>query len=139
MHGSKVASFEKKHVGKNRSKKCILEFFFHFKFSFFQVPVASWFDDMNDRELLDLIPFLENLSKVESVYSVLQQSKDQNNKSAGILPLPVTVTSSSASHPNNSNSSPISSVMPENNSASLKKNNGTSNNVTPNNTTATTT
>ncbi len=40
-----------------------------------QVPVASWFDDMNDRELLDLIPFLENLSKVDSVYGVLQSAK----------------------------------------------------------------
>jgi hypothetical protein len=107
-----------------------------------QVPVASWFDDMNDRELLDLIPFLENLSKVESVYSVLQQSKEQNNK---ILPLPVTVTStavsaSAASHSAGNNSSPISSVMPqpENNSSSLKKNHSTPNNVTPNNIATTT-
>ncbi|XP_077997976.1 carboxy-terminal domain RNA polymerase II polypeptide A small phosphatase 1-like isoform X2 [Glandiceps talaboti] len=36
------------------------------------VPVASWFDDMSDTELLDLIPFLENLSKVDDVYTVLQ-------------------------------------------------------------------
>ena len=36
-----------------------------------QVPVASWFDDMGDKELLDLIPFFEGLSKVDSVYSVL--------------------------------------------------------------------
>jgi RNA polymerase II subunit A small phosphatase-like protein len=41
------------------------------------VPVASWFDDMNDRELLDLIPFLENISKVDSVYRILN---DANNK-----------------------------------------------------------
>lgn len=88
------------------------------------VPVASWFDDINDRELLDLIPFLENLSKVESVYTILQQAKDgnnsSNNKAAGnnsILPLPVTVAALQTS------SSPISSVTQENNSASLKKNN----------------
>ncbi|XP_068165522.1 carboxy-terminal domain RNA polymerase II polypeptide A small phosphatase 1-like isoform X1 [Antennarius striatus] len=37
------------------------------------VPVASWFDDMSDTELLDLIPFFERLSKVDNVYSVLQQ------------------------------------------------------------------
>ena len=36
------------------------------------VPVASWFDDMADRELLDLIPFLENLNKVDNVYTALQ-------------------------------------------------------------------
>jgi len=36
------------------------------------VPVQSWFDDMSDRELLDLIPFLENLSKVDNVYTALQ-------------------------------------------------------------------
>ena len=28
--------------------------------------MASWFDDMNDRELLDLIPFLEQLSTTKS-------------------------------------------------------------------------
>lgn len=36
------------------------------------VPVSSWFDDMTDSELLDLIPFLETLSHVDSVYSVLR-------------------------------------------------------------------
>ncbi|KAK2857018.1 hypothetical protein Q5P01_005753 [Channa striata] len=37
------------------------------------VPVASWFDDMSDTELLDLIPFFERLSKVDNVYTVLKQ------------------------------------------------------------------
>ncbi|XP_028449530.1 CTD (carboxy-terminal domain, RNA polymerase II, polypeptide A) small phosphatase-like b isoform X1 [Perca flavescens] len=36
------------------------------------VPVQSWFDDMNDTELLDLLPFFEGLSKEEEVYGVLQ-------------------------------------------------------------------
>ncbi|XP_031147454.1 carboxy-terminal domain RNA polymerase II polypeptide A small phosphatase 1 [Sander lucioperca] len=36
------------------------------------VPVASWFDDMSDTELLDLIPFFERLSKVDNVYTVLK-------------------------------------------------------------------
>lgn len=39
-----------------------------------QVPVASWFDDMTDTELRDLIPFFEKLSTVENIYSVLQQT-----------------------------------------------------------------
>ncbi|KAM4606591.1 CTD (carboxy-terminal domain, RNA polymerase II, polypeptide A) small phosphatase-like a isoform 1-T1 [Polymixia lowei] len=36
------------------------------------VPVQSWFDDMADTELLDLIPLFEGLSKEEDIYSVLQ-------------------------------------------------------------------
>jgi len=39
------------------------------------VPVASWFDDMNDQELLDLLPFLESLSKVDNIYSVLRNAQ----------------------------------------------------------------
>jgi hypothetical protein len=101
-----------------------------------QVPVASWFDDMNDRELLDLIPFLENLSKVESVYSVLQQSK--TGVLGSILPLQVTANNVAAAQQPaltaHSAGSPISSVTQshENNSSSLKKNNNsttTSNSV----------
>ncbi|XP_014028374.1 uncharacterized protein isoform X3 [Salmo salar] len=40
-----------------------------------QVPVTSWFDDMADTELLDLIPFFERLSKVEDVYDILKQQR----------------------------------------------------------------
>uniref|UniRef100_A0A8C1D3F9 CTD (carboxy-terminal domain, RNA polymerase II, polypeptide A) small phosphatase-like a n=2 Tax=Cyprinus carpio TaxID=7962 RepID=A0A8C1D3F9_CYPCA len=36
------------------------------------VPVQSWFDDMTDTELLDLLPLFEGLSKETDVYSVLQ-------------------------------------------------------------------
>uniref|UniRef100_A0A667ZFK7 Mitochondrial import inner membrane translocase subunit TIM50 n=1 Tax=Myripristis murdjan TaxID=586833 RepID=A0A667ZFK7_9TELE len=36
------------------------------------VPVQSWFDDMSDTELLDLIPLFEGLSKEEDVYNLLQ-------------------------------------------------------------------
>ncbi|GLD61490.1 uncharacterized protein AKAME5_001329700 [Lates japonicus] len=39
------------------------------------VPVASWFDDMSDTELLDLIPFFERLSKVDDIYDILQQQR----------------------------------------------------------------
>ncbi|WBW71409.1 RNA polymerase II CTD small phosphatase Psr1 [Schizosaccharomyces osmophilus] len=35
------------------------------------VPVSSWFNDMHDMELLDLIPFLEQLSRVPDVSTVL--------------------------------------------------------------------
>ncbi|XP_067928452.1 CTD small phosphatase-like protein [Watersipora subatra] len=35
------------------------------------VPVTSWFEDMADRELLDLIPFLQQLSTEKDVYAML--------------------------------------------------------------------
>lgn len=35
------------------------------------VPIDSWFDDENDTELLDLIPFLEDMTKVDNVTTVL--------------------------------------------------------------------
>lgn len=40
------------------------------------MPVGSWFDDMSDTELRDLIPFFEKLSKVDDVYSVLRNSNN---------------------------------------------------------------
>lgn len=39
---------------------------------FSQVPILSWFDDPNDRELLDLLPFLESLSESDDIYSLLE-------------------------------------------------------------------
>ncbi|XP_067843084.1 carboxy-terminal domain RNA polymerase II polypeptide A small phosphatase 1-like isoform X1 [Heptranchias perlo] len=39
------------------------------------VPIASWFDDMSDRELLDLLPFFERLSKEDDIYTMLQEHK----------------------------------------------------------------
>ncbi|XP_035532997.1 uncharacterized protein LOC118339458 isoform X1 [Morone saxatilis] len=39
------------------------------------VPVASWFDDMSDTELLDLIPFFERLSKEDNIYDFLTQQR----------------------------------------------------------------
>ncbi|CAH1391365.1 unnamed protein product [Nezara viridula] len=47
------------------------------------VPVASWFDDMTDTEMLDLIPFFEKLSKSESVYSMLCNSNHPYSASGG--------------------------------------------------------
>lgn len=38
-----------------------------------QVPVQSWFDDMADTELLNLIPIFEELSGAEDVYTSLGQ------------------------------------------------------------------
>lgn len=46
-----------------------------------QVPVKSWFDDLSDSELLDLIPLFEKLSQVDSVYTVLCNSNNPINQS----------------------------------------------------------
>ncbi|CAA90489.1 NLI interacting factor family phosphatase [Schizosaccharomyces pombe] len=35
------------------------------------VPISSWFNDMHDMELIDLIPFLEHLARVPDVSTVL--------------------------------------------------------------------
>ena len=43
-----------------------------------QIPVSSWFDDPNDTELRDLIPFFEALDKVDNVLTVLGQSPMPN-------------------------------------------------------------
>lgn len=54
------------------------------------VPVNSWFDDMSDTELRDLIPFFEQLNKMDDVYSVLRNS----NHAAGSHPQPNTLNGS---------------------------------------------
>ncbi|XP_014251651.1 carboxy-terminal domain RNA polymerase II polypeptide A small phosphatase 1 [Cimex lectularius] len=46
------------------------------------VPVASWFDDMTDTEMLDLIPFFENLSKADNVYATLCNSNHPYNSNS---------------------------------------------------------
>ncbi|KAK7938651.1 hypothetical protein WMY93_001977 [Mugilogobius chulae] len=45
------------------------------------VPVASWFDDVSDTELLDLIPFFERLSLEQEVYPALKQQQQQQPES----------------------------------------------------------
>ncbi|XP_056663979.1 carboxy-terminal domain RNA polymerase II polypeptide A small phosphatase 1 isoform X2 [Monodelphis domestica] len=42
------------------------------------VPVASWFDNMGDTELQDLLPFFERLSRVDDIYSVLKQQRTES-------------------------------------------------------------
>lgn len=43
------------------------------------VACTSWFDDMHDTELLDLIPHFEKLAASDSVYSVLKQQSGNNS------------------------------------------------------------
>ena len=42
--------------------------------------MTSWFDDPNDTELLDLIPFFEALDKVDNVLNVLAQGSHTHNQ-----------------------------------------------------------
>ncbi|KAI2796893.1 Carboxy-terminal domain RNA polymerase II polypeptide A small phosphatase 1 [Blomia tropicalis] len=49
------------------------------------VPVASWFQDMNDTELNDLIPFFERLSKVDNIYKVLKNAQIQPPNSLPLI------------------------------------------------------
>ncbi|XP_035511916.1 carboxy-terminal domain RNA polymerase II polypeptide A small phosphatase 2-like [Morone saxatilis] len=41
------------------------------------VPVVSWFDDVDDAELLNLLPVFEELSQADNVYTRLDQLRGQ--------------------------------------------------------------
>jgi RNA polymerase II subunit A small phosphatase-like protein len=51
----------------------------YLSFVYFQVPVQSWFDDMEDTELRDLIPFFEALAKVDNVYTFLRNAQNTDS------------------------------------------------------------
>ncbi|KAG5457533.1 MAG: NLI interacting factor, partial [Olpidium bornovanus] len=40
------------------------------------VPISSWFNDLLDSELLELVPFLDDLTRVENVTVVLDQGNE---------------------------------------------------------------
>ncbi|KAA0202696.1 hypothetical protein HAZT_HAZT001184 [Hyalella azteca] len=77
------------------------------------VPVSSWFDDMTDTELLDLIPFLETLSHVDSVYGVLRGCSPH-------VPLQQ-LSGNSASAVHNDGSSNSDSSQPTNNNSMMSE------------------
>ncbi|XP_065051887.1 carboxy-terminal domain RNA polymerase II polypeptide A small phosphatase 1-like [Rhopilema esculentum] len=41
------------------------------------VPCTSWFDDMSDRELLDLIPYIESLNAVDDVVVSIRNNRNR--------------------------------------------------------------
>lgn len=47
------------------------------------IPISSWFNDRNDRQLYDLIPFLESLIHADDVVGVLQKHKLTFNSNPG--------------------------------------------------------
>lgn len=69
--------------------------------------MKSWFDDVSDTELLDLIPLFEKLSKVDSVYTVLCNS---NN------PIKQTLYNNSQLHQSTATVGPIQSQLLSGNS-----------------------
>ena len=70
---------------------------------------------MNDRELLDLIPFFENVSKVDSVYRILNDTASKGGGNSGALngnsPSLDQNSSASSSLQKNSTSSPQPTVV----------------------------
>lgn len=71
------------------------------------VPVASWFDDMADTELMDLIPFFEKLSKMDNVYTVLCNSNHPYNSAPSLNgPLAATPVSACAVSQQSQSSTP---------------------------------
>lgn len=73
------------------------------------MPVASWFDDMSDTELRDLIPFFDKLSKMDSVYTVLMNTNHPTNSTISQNQI---FQSSSQVQWINSSHNPITSVSP---------------------------
>eukprot|EP01132_Coremiostelium_polycephalum_P005079 gene5079-6322_t len=47
------------------------------------IPIDSWFNDENDRELLEMIPLLEDITKVDDVRLVLDSSRQKKSKMYG--------------------------------------------------------
>lgn len=53
------------------------------------VPIESWFDDPNDRELLLLLPFLESLVGVDDVRPLIASKFNLREKVAAATCLPI--------------------------------------------------
>lgn len=68
------------------------------------VPVASWFDNVHDTELRDLIPFFEKLSKVENIYTVLRNANHVTPSHSPVVPPAHLNTTTTASNDRTSDS-----------------------------------
>eukprot|EP00670_Eutreptiella_braarudii_P008855 CAMPEP_0174310684 /NCGR_PEP_ID=MMETSP0810-20121108/3204_1 /TAXON_ID=73025 ORGANISM="Eutreptiella gymnastica-like, Strain CCMP1594" /NCGR_SAMPLE_ID=MMETSP0810 /ASSEMBLY_ACC=CAM_ASM_000659 /LENGTH=270 /DNA_ID=CAMNT_0015418659 /DNA_START=32 /DNA_END=844 /DNA_ORIENTATION=+ len=52
------------------------------------IQCTSWFDDMDDHELIDLLPVMEDLAVCNSVYHVLDEFRLQMSSGQGLSNLP---------------------------------------------------
>lgn len=50
------------------------------------VPCTSWFDDMQDTELIELIPHFERLATVDNIYSILKTSPQSSSNGIVVGP-----------------------------------------------------
>lgn len=48
------------------------------------IPITSWFNDKNDRQLYELLPFLDSMLHVDDVSHVLQRSKPRYGSGIGV-------------------------------------------------------
>lgn len=48
------------------------------------IPITSWFNDKNDRQLYELLPFLDTMIHADDVSHVLQRSKPMYNTGIGV-------------------------------------------------------
>ena len=47
--------------------------------------MTSWFDDMADTELLDLLPFFESIASVDNIYTVLRNANSPVNQNHNVV------------------------------------------------------
>ena len=47
-----------------------------------QIPVSSWFDDMDDRELLEIIPTMESIARSKDIYPIIRECAQSKQKAA---------------------------------------------------------
>ena len=52
------------------------------------VPCTSWFDDMDNKELLEMIPFFEELSSSDNIYSLLRTIQQKTEGGGPIIAPP---------------------------------------------------
>ncbi len=50
------------------------------------VPIESWYEDMDDTELLKLLPFLEQLVEVEDVRPAIRDKFRMREKIDSVVP-----------------------------------------------------
>lgn len=50
------------------------------------IAITSWFNDKSDRQLYELLPFLDSMLHVDDVAHVLQRRKPQYGSGIGVPP-----------------------------------------------------
>ncbi len=93
-------------------------------------PVTSWYDDKNDRELLDIIPILEFLSTVKDVRKII--SKIVENNEICFEKVEEIIKNEEINNNNNANNNNVNNNIVNNNINNNVNNNVNNNNVNNN-------